>query len=86
MALRSGHGNGAGVPRVEVVPADELPGVGVPMRKRPSRKLTSLAPRPRRRGIVVDVRRVLGARGARHVALVRRRAEELQLLPRLGPR
>ena len=25
MALRSGHGNGAGVPRVEVRPADELP-------------------------------------------------------------
>ncbi len=25
MALRSGHGNGAGVPRVEVLPADELP-------------------------------------------------------------
>lgn len=29
MALRSGHGNGAGVPRVEVLPADELP-EGVP--------------------------------------------------------
>lgn len=29
MALRSGHGNGAGVPRIEVLPADELP-VGVP--------------------------------------------------------
>jgi hypothetical protein len=29
MALRSGHGNGAGVPRVEVLPADELPD-GVP--------------------------------------------------------
>lgn len=25
MALRSGHGNGAGVPRIEVLPADELP-------------------------------------------------------------
>lgn len=25
MALRSGHGNGAGVPRVEVLPVDELP-------------------------------------------------------------
>lgn len=25
MALRSGHGNGAGVPRIEVSPADELP-------------------------------------------------------------
>lgn len=29
MALRSGHGNGAGVPRIEVLPADEQP-VGVP--------------------------------------------------------
>lgn len=29
MTLRNGHGNGAGVPRVEVLPADELPG-GVP--------------------------------------------------------
>jgi hypothetical protein len=25
MALRKGHGNGAGVPRIEVLPADELP-------------------------------------------------------------
>ena len=25
MALRTGHGNGAGVPRIEVCPADELP-------------------------------------------------------------
>jgi hypothetical protein len=25
MALRTGHGHGAGVPRVEVLPADELP-------------------------------------------------------------
>jgi hypothetical protein len=31
MALRSGHGNGVGVPRVEVLPADELPqGVQAP--------------------------------------------------------
>ncbi|MFZ5895333.1 MAG: hypothetical protein ACOY0T_30035 [Myxococcota bacterium] len=29
MALRTGHGNGAGVPRVEVLPANELP-AGVP--------------------------------------------------------
>jgi hypothetical protein len=27
MALRNGHGNGAGVPRVEVLPPDELPAV-----------------------------------------------------------
>ena len=25
MALRNGHGTGAGVPRIEVLPADELP-------------------------------------------------------------
>jgi hypothetical protein len=31
MALRTGHGNGAGVPRIEVLPADELPeGVQAP--------------------------------------------------------
>jgi hypothetical protein len=30
MALRTGHGNGAGVPRIEVLPADELPD-GVPV-------------------------------------------------------
>jgi hypothetical protein len=29
MTLRTGHGNGAGVPRIEVMPADELPR-GVP--------------------------------------------------------
>lgn len=29
MTLRKGHGNGAGMPRIEVLPADELP-VGVP--------------------------------------------------------
>jgi hypothetical protein len=30
MTIRTGHGSGAGVPRVEVLPADELP-VGVPV-------------------------------------------------------
>lgn len=34
MTLRSGHGNGAGVPRVEVLPADELPaGIPAPARE-----------------------------------------------------
>jgi len=34
MALRSGHGNGAGVPRIEVLPPDELPaGVPAPARR-----------------------------------------------------
>src|SRR5262245_2973936 len=35
MALRTGHGNGAGVPRVEVLPADELP-AGLPAPARPA--------------------------------------------------
>ena len=34
MALRSGHGTGAGVPRVEVLPPDELPD-GLPAEARP---------------------------------------------------
>ncbi|MBN1605509.1 MAG: hypothetical protein JW940_02695 [Polyangiaceae bacterium] len=34
MTLRSGHGNGAGVPRIEVLPPDELP-AGVPGPARP---------------------------------------------------
>jgi hypothetical protein len=33
MAVRTGHGNGAGVPRVEVLPVDELP-AGVPANAR----------------------------------------------------
>lgn len=38
MALRSGHGNGAGSPRVEVLPVDELPaGVPAPARPAPER-------------------------------------------------
>jgi hypothetical protein len=34
MVLRTGHGNGAGVPRIEVLPPDELP-VGSPAPTRP---------------------------------------------------
>lgn len=34
MALRAGHGTGAGMPRIEVLPADELP-VGLPDAARP---------------------------------------------------
>src|SRR5688572_19591864 len=33
MALRSGHGRGAGVPRIEVLPVDELP-AGIPVATR----------------------------------------------------
>jgi hypothetical protein len=35
MAMRNGHGHGAGVPRIEVLPADELP-AGVPGKPRPA--------------------------------------------------
>lgn len=35
MALRTGHGNGAGVPRVEVLPPDELP-LGAPSSAEPA--------------------------------------------------
>jgi hypothetical protein len=34
MALRTGHGNGAGVPRIEVLPADEQP-MGIPAPSEP---------------------------------------------------
>jgi hypothetical protein len=37
VALRTGHGNGAGVPRVEVLPADELPS-GTPTSAEPVRR------------------------------------------------
>jgi hypothetical protein len=58
MTLRTGHGKGAGVPRVEVMPPDELPapipGVPVPLARRPD-------------GTVADSAsaRALGARGGR---------------------
>jgi hypothetical protein len=37
MALRKGHGNGAGVPRVEVLPPDELPPASPSIADRPDR-------------------------------------------------
>ncbi|MES1186324.1 MAG: hypothetical protein ABUL60_21115 [Myxococcales bacterium] len=37
MALRSGHGNGVGSPRIEVLPADELPSVTPALAVRPDR-------------------------------------------------
>jgi hypothetical protein len=36
VTLRTGHGKGAGTPRIEVLPADELP-VGTPVEARPER-------------------------------------------------
>lgn len=56
MTLRTGHGNGAGVPRVETLPADELPdplpGKAAPLARR-------------RDGTIADsaTARALGARG-----------------------
>lgn len=52
MALRTGHGNGAGVPRVEVLPADELPD-GLPVhaddvRRRAATEAGRFAPGNRR--------------------------------------
>jgi hypothetical protein len=48
MTLRTGHGTGAGVPRVEVLPADELPaGVPGPARQAPARDASGrLRPSP----------------------------------------
>ena len=71
MSLRSGHGRGAGVPRVEVLPANELPSpvpaptaeIVTPVRRRQDGKLAD-----------VDSARELGRRGgfakARRVRLV----------------
>jgi len=71
MALRSGHGTGAGVPRIEVLPPDEQPSPvaaavaapAEPVRRRPDGKLADSASA-----------RVLGQRGgeakARRVRLV----------------
>jgi hypothetical protein len=48
MALRSGHGTGAGVPRIEVLPVDEQPaGLPAPARRAPERdSLGRLLPGP----------------------------------------
>lgn len=53
MALRSGHGRGAGVPRVEVLPVDELP-AGVPA--------PAGQPDAARAAVLAVVRRVDGGR------------------------
>jgi hypothetical protein len=56
MALRKGHGKGAGVPRIEVLPPDELPapmaGVVVPLARRPNGTIADSA-----------AAKALGARG-----------------------
>lgn len=56
MTLRTGHGNGAGVPRVEVLPPDELPaplpGLPAPVERRPNGTIANSA-----------TAKALGARG-----------------------
>lgn len=75
MALRSGHGTGAGQPRVEVLPADELPA--------PSSGVLAAAsgPLPRRHNGTVagtEAARALGRLGGRA------RARSLRLVDSLG--
>ncbi len=59
MALRSGHGNGAGVPRVEVLPADELP-APVPADEKP---LTGVVRRQNGTVATSEAAKALGRRG-----------------------
>lgn len=62
MALRKGHGNGAGSPRIEVLPVDELP-AGVPG---PEPTVAPKVPRgPDGRFTAGDGAKRLGARGGR---------------------
>lgn len=80
MTLRAGHGNGAGVPRVEVLPADEQP-VGVPA---PGGPAPSLPPVARRRdGRLADKQAAseLGRRGGLARAA---KAREMRALRGLG--
>ncbi len=81
MTLRTGHGTGAGVPRVEVLPPDEQP-VGVPA---PSGESVPAEPAGTRRanGTLADrsLARELGARGGRKRA---ERAAQLRALRGLG--
>lgn len=56
MALRKGHGNGAGVPRIEVLPADELPAVQPALPEQVVRRADGTLANP-------DAAKALGARG-----------------------
>lgn len=81
MALRSGHGTGAGVPRIEVLPVDEQP-VGVPAPADPPKPPASADPR-RRAGKIAD--RSLASELGRRGGLARaRKAKELRALNGLG--
>ena len=71
MVLRSGHGTGAGVPRVEVLPADELP---APVAAPAAAPAVALAFRKDGKIADTETARALGRRGgeakARRVRLV----------------
>ena len=60
MALRSGHGSGAGVPRIEVAPADELP---QPVAVAPAEPVAPLMFRPDGRIADSATARTLGRQG-----------------------
>jgi len=76
MALRTGHGNGAGQPRIEVLPVDELP-AGVPDPNRPS----EAAVKRDQQGRIADgaTARELGARGGKAKAGKTRLARKMGL-------
>ena len=81
MALRNGHGNGAGVPRVEVLPADEQPrGIPAPAGP-PAPPLPEVARRSD--GTVADRQAAieLGRRGGLARAA---KAAQLRALTKLG--
>lgn len=75
MALRSGHGKGAGQPRIEVLPPDEQP-EGVAATKRPSDE--PIARRPNGQFDGSEAAREAGRRGGRA------RAEKVRLVDSLG--
>lgn len=86
MTLRNGHGNGAGQPRVEVLPADELPaGVPAPSGNVDSGAAAALLSVERTPGGQVATReaaRVLGQRGGRARAEREKRLAETPMLAR----
>jgi hypothetical protein len=77
MALRTGHGNGAGVPRIEVLPADELPaGVAAPKRSSQAEVRRDALGRP----ADAESAREMGRRGGRSHAGKSRLASKLGLV------
>ena len=83
MAIRSGHGNGAGFPRVEVLPPDEQPrGIPAPSREPPPPEPDAVR---RSNGSIADscFARELGRRGGLARAA---KAKQLRALSGLGLR